>query len=62
MPITLIFWGVLGLIVSWRADSAGTKIIFWNRGSPITPQILYFGAGGFLVIGLLLLILQHGQR
>ena len=62
LPITLTFWGVVCLYASWRADSSGTKIIYWNRGSPITSQHLYFAAGGLIVVGLFLLIRRHGQR
>ena len=62
MPITLTFWGFVCLHASWRADSSGTNIVFWNRGSPITVQQLYFVAGGLIVIGRFLLIRRHGQR
>jgi len=58
----LTFSGVFCLLVSWRTYLAGTQIIYWNRGSPITPQILFFAGGWFLVFGVVLLILQHRQR
>jgi len=62
MPISLIFWGIVFFGMSWRAQSAGRDIVYWNRGAAITPQALYFAAGGFIVVGVLLFILRRGDE
>jgi hypothetical protein len=62
LPITLIVTGVIFFCMSWRADSAGREVVYWNRGAALTPPALYFAAGGFIVVGLLLLIHRRGHQ
>jgi hypothetical protein len=62
MPISLIVCGIVFLGESWRAQTAGRDIVYWNRGGAITPQALFFAAGGFIVVGVLLFILRRGHE